>query len=142
VEKLRAKQASRLSAIKASEANTKLFYLQANGRRRKNFIHLLNTTDGVLFTHKEKAAKLFDHYSSHFGRPQQREHSLDWQELGLAQHDLSHLEDDFTEEELLVVIQEIATDKAPSPDAYIGVFYKKSWNLVKQDLLDALVCFS
>jgi len=35
VEKLRAKQASRLTAIQAAEANAKLFYLQANGRRRK-----------------------------------------------------------------------------------------------------------
>jgi hypothetical protein len=36
VEKLRAKQASRLASIRAAEANSKLFYLQANGRRRKN----------------------------------------------------------------------------------------------------------
>ncbi|KAG2640579.1 hypothetical protein PVAP13_2KG100016, partial [Panicum virgatum] len=38
VEKLRLKQQSRLSAIRAAEANSKLFYLHANGRRRKNFI--------------------------------------------------------------------------------------------------------
>jgi hypothetical protein len=43
VEKLRAKQASRLTSIRASEANSKLFYLQANGRRRKNIIHSLHS---------------------------------------------------------------------------------------------------
>lgn len=35
VEKLRARQQSRLISIRASEANSKLFYLQANGRRGK-----------------------------------------------------------------------------------------------------------
>jgi hypothetical protein len=41
VEKLRAKQASRLNYIKAEEANSKLFFLCANGRRRKNHIFSL-----------------------------------------------------------------------------------------------------
>jgi hypothetical protein len=43
VEKLHAKQTSRISSIRASEANSKLFFLQANGRRRKNYIHSLMT---------------------------------------------------------------------------------------------------
>lgn len=47
VEKLRAKQMSRLAHIRALEANTKLFYMQANGRRRKNAIHSLETENGV-----------------------------------------------------------------------------------------------
>jgi hypothetical protein len=36
IEKLRARQRSRLVSIRAAEANEKLFYMQANGRRRKN----------------------------------------------------------------------------------------------------------
>lgn len=36
VEKLRARQASRLVSIKAEEASSRRFYLHANGRRRKN----------------------------------------------------------------------------------------------------------
>ena len=38
VDKLRARQQSRLINIRACEANSKLFFLQANGIRRKNFI--------------------------------------------------------------------------------------------------------
>lgn len=142
VEKLCAKQVSRLSAIKASEANSKLFYLQVNGRRRKNFIHLLNTPGGTVWSHEDKASKLFEHYNNHFGRPQPRESSLDWPALGLVQHDLSHLEENSTVEELLVVIQEFASEKAPGPDGYIGLFFKQSWNLIKQDLFQALTFFS
>jgi uncharacterized protein involved in type VI secretion and phage assembly len=104
VERLRARQSSRLLSIKAAEANTKLFYIQANGCRRKNYIHSLNTVDGVVFSHGEKASKLYEHYSNHFGRPQPREHTLNWHALGLPSFDLSRLEEDFTEEELLTVI--------------------------------------
>jgi hypothetical protein len=44
IEKLRAKQNSRLIAIRAAEANAKLFYLQANGRRQKtSFTHFIQS---------------------------------------------------------------------------------------------------
>jgi exonuclease III len=142
VERLRARQSSRLLSIKAAEANTKLFYIQANGCRRKNYIHSLNTVDGVVFSHGEKASKLYEHYSNHFGRPQPREHTLNWHALGLPSFDLSRLQEDFTEEDLLTVIQEIAAEKAPGPDGFIGTFFKKCWNLIKQDVWHALVYFS
>jgi hypothetical protein len=54
VDKLRAKQSSRLVAIRAVEANHKLFYLQANGRRRENAILSLQTETGVLYSHDDK----------------------------------------------------------------------------------------
>jgi hypothetical protein len=82
VEKLRAKQASRLTAIRASEANSKLFFLHANGRR-KNFIHSLHTPDGLFFSHEDVAEIFFDFYSTHFGTPTPRDCTLDWQALGI-----------------------------------------------------------
>jgi hypothetical protein len=72
IEKLRARQAARLVPIQASEANSKLFYLHANARRRKNLIHSLHTEDGVCYAHDEKAALLFEHYSRQFGHPEPR----------------------------------------------------------------------
>jgi len=34
-------------------------------------------------------------------------------------------------------MQDIAPDKAPGPDGFIGYFYKASWELIKEDLLAA-----
>jgi hypothetical protein len=79
VERLRAKQASRLVSIRASEANTKLFYLQANGRRWKNHISLIESNDDIVYSHEAKAAKLFSHYSNHFGTPATRDFTLNWE---------------------------------------------------------------
>jgi hypothetical protein len=59
VDKLRAKQASRLSNIKATESSAKLFFIQANGRRRKNVIHCLHEGSRILFAQEEKEQVVF-----------------------------------------------------------------------------------
>ena len=120
LEKLRAKQQSRLSSIRAAEANTKLFYIQVNGRRRKNFIRQLHTSDGIMHTHEEKANHILQHFSSRLGIQESREVTLDWEQIQLARHNLQHLEAEFTEAELLSTVQDIASDKAPGPDGFIG----------------------
>lgn len=132
---------SRLTHIRASEANAKLFCVQANGRRRKNAIHSLELASGVCYSHEQKAQALFQHCSNHFGNPGPRDSTFNWAELGIQRHDLSFLEDPFTEEEVLAVVQEIAGDKAPGPDGYIGVFLKKSWGVIKDDLMHAIQYF-
>lgn len=84
---------------------------------------------------------MFQHYRDHFGRPVSRDLTLNWELLGLQCHDLSSLEDRFTEEEVLAVVTDIAGDKAPGPDGFIGVFLKKSWGIIKDNLMAALEYF-
>ena len=35
----------------------------------------------------------------------------------------------------------ISAEKAPGPDSYIGAFYKSSWGLIKEDVLQAINYF-
>jgi hypothetical protein len=49
---------------------------------------------------------------------------------------------DFSEEEVLAVIADMASDKAPGPDGYISVFFKSTWHIVKHDILAAVNYFS
>ena len=141
VEKIRTKQQSRLTAIKEADAQSKLFFLQINGRKRKNYIMQLQTDSGQVHSHVDKEQHIFNHFSKHFGPPEARSFTLDWERLGLPRHDLSVLEEEFTEEEVHAVVMEIATDKAPGPDGYIGAFYKASWGVIKDDLLAAVNFF-
>ena len=143
VEKLRAKQVARLSSIRAAEASSKLFYLQANGRRRKNFIQSIQSGTVTEHSHEGKANLIFTHYhySSHFGSSAGRITSLNWQALGLQRHDLAHLEAEFSEEEVKAVIDDLAADKAPGPDGFISIFFKKSWLTIKEDIMAALLYF-
>ena len=125
VEKLRARQHSRLVSIRASEANSKQFYLHANGRRRKNFIRHLPTPNGLLTTHDEKANCVFQLFNSRIGTQQSREVTVDQDLIGLRRIDLQHLEDEFTEEEVNAVIQEIAPVKHLVRMASLEVFTKR-----------------
>ena len=78
VEKLRAKQSAHLSAVQAAEAGFKLFYLQANARRRKNFIQSLKVGAQNFYSHEEKAAAVYNHFSQHFATPPTRAVTLNW----------------------------------------------------------------
>lgn len=71
----------------------------------------------------------------------QRELSLNWEEVSLPRLDLAHLELDFTEEEVQGVVLDLACDKAPGPDGFIGTFLKKSWPAIKGDVMHAVQFF-
>lgn len=53
--------------------------------------------------------------------------------------DLSDLEDIFKEEEVWQVIKEIPPDQALGPDDFIGAFYHKAWDVIKPDIMAALL---
>lgn len=61
IEKLRARQRSRITYIKAGDANSKFFFLSANGRRRKNFIQKLDTLQGTVHR-QEKEGAILGHF--------------------------------------------------------------------------------
>jgi hypothetical protein len=132
IEKLRVKQQSRLNYIRAAEANSKLFHLYLNGRCRKNHIQSLLTPDGLLHLHDDKELHIFQHFSSQFGPPMQRTITLDWNRLNLPRLELRPLEEAFTEEEVASVISDMASDKAPGPDGYIGAFFRSAWPVMKR----------
>lgn len=124
VEKLRLRQQSRLTWIKATDACSSLFFLGANGRKRKNHIQCLHTPVGQLHNHQDKAKAIYDHFSQAFGEPPERRHTLDWDRIGLPRHQLQHLEVPFTEDETREVITNLPGEKAPGPDGYIGIFFQ------------------
>jgi hypothetical protein len=61
------RQRSRLTWIKEGSANTKLFHLRANGRRRKNHIPELVGENGRVSTHVEKEEILYNFFKGSLG---------------------------------------------------------------------------
>jgi hypothetical protein len=44
----------------------------------------------------------------------------------------------FTEQEVKDVIKAAPREKAPGPNGFIGIFFPKCWDVIKEDLLRAL----
>jgi hypothetical protein len=76
VEKIRARQRSRLTNIKYGDANTKLFFLRANFCRRKKHIQILQTADGLAIKHDNKTKEIERHFCNVLGTKQTRSTSL------------------------------------------------------------------
>ena len=84
---------------------------------------------------------MLNHFSKLFGPPPSRAETLNWENLGLPRVNLDHLEEEFSEEEIHAVVKELKSDKAPGPDGFIGIFYKSSWGVIKENLKAAINFF-
>jgi hypothetical protein len=138
VHKFKLRQWFRLTWIRISDANSKLFHLRANARRRKNHIATLQYMGTEYTGEEEKAAALHDHFSNHLGFPACRQNTLNWKTLRLQTHDLRDLDNDITETEIEQAISKMPSEKALGPDGYISGFFKRCWHIVKLDVIEAL----
>ncbi|KAM0917188.1 hypothetical protein ACQ4PT_009626 [Festuca glaucescens] len=132
------RQRAQLSTIRLGDANTRLFHLRANGRRRKNFIQTLTTVDGFAVTHAEKQNVITGHFEQFLGKVDQRTRSLRWDELGYAPHDLGHLEAPFSSDELRAAVFALPAEKVPGPDGFIGLFFRSCWEILEEDLYNTV----
>lgn len=58
---------------------------------------------------------------------------IEWDPISDLQR--NQLELPFTEEEIWIAIKALGSNKSPGPDGYTAEFFKKTWNILKADLL-------
>ena len=76
IEKLRARQRSRLKYLKAGDMHPQKFFLTANGGRKKNYIQTLQMQQGFLHTQEEKEGAILQYFSSVLGKQAVRNQTL------------------------------------------------------------------
>jgi hypothetical protein len=135
IERARKKQCARIANIKEGDANTKFFHLRVNARRRKNHIHRIKHNNGWVTNHEHKEVIVLSHFSSVMGRGEARKCDFNWDGIVFENPSLQHLGEPFTEEEVLHAIKQLPGDKAPGPDGFTGIFFKRCWDVVKTDLM-------
>jgi hypothetical protein len=113
---------SRIGWRKEGDANTKLFHMHAQHRKRKNFIGKLTSQGEVFTSHEDKANFVQEFYGSLLCSRLNREHSIDLQALGIPTHDLTALDLPFFEEEAWDIIKNLPSDKAPCLMGLQGAF--------------------
>jgi hypothetical protein len=95
----------------------------------------------VAVTQEDKENVVYQHFMKHIGTYVPRICNLNFANLGWQPKLLSHLENPVTEEELHSVIAHAPKEKALRPDGVIGRFFSSCWNIIKQDLLEAVEYF-
>jgi hypothetical protein len=75
-------QQSRLTWLKKGDANSKYFQIMISVRKKKNFIHSLQTNDGEVVTHEDKHKVILDHFEHHIGSYVPKSCGLNFSALG------------------------------------------------------------
>ena len=87
------------------------------------------------------AQALYEHYNSILGSSFERTRRIHLNAIGLPSLDLSDLEVLFNEEEIGAVVMDLPNDKASGPDGFTGLFYKRDWDIIKADIMNAFYAF-
>jgi hypothetical protein len=141
VQKARAKQHLRLKWIREGDANSRLFHIYANARRKKSFVSALHGDEGVATTQQDKMRVATEFFTKAVGTNSARSRRLNWVALGYSPFNLEDLDMPFMEQELFGIIKSLPSEKAPGPDGFIGIFYKECWGVIKDDLFQAVMGF-
>jgi hypothetical protein len=80
--KCRARQWFKVTWLRLGDANTKLFHLMANARKRKNFIHSIQSENGLAVSQAEKQQAVYNHFLNNIGTYVPRQWSLNLSDLG------------------------------------------------------------
>jgi hypothetical protein len=78
-----------------------------------------------------------EHFDQLLGTASARDTTLNLAALFGETHDLSDLEEPFTEQEIWAAIKRLPANKAPGPDGFTGEFMRACWSTIKHDVLDA-----
>jgi hypothetical protein len=95
-----AMQESRVLWLSEGDASTKLFHVQANVWRRRQFIRSLEHDGQILVCEDRKVAVIIEYFDSILGMPPTRDCSIGFDQLGLPHLQLHQLYDRFTKEEV------------------------------------------
>jgi hypothetical protein len=67
--KIKLKQRSRITWLKAGDANTRFFHRKANARHRKNVIHALQSDNGMITDQNAMLDLAHNHFDHLLGKP-------------------------------------------------------------------------
>jgi hypothetical protein len=81
------------------------------------------------------AEALFAHYNQLLGTPAPRSASVRFDHIGLLTLELLGL----TKEDIWAVVRDTPDEEAPQPDGFTGLFYKSAWEVIKLDIISALI---
>lgn len=88
----------------------------------------------IVTDHESKAEVLWHAFKQRLGITEFTEIQYNLAPL-LQEVDLSGMDDPFTMEEITSVLKDIPLDHALGPDGFNGMFFKRCWSIIKEDIV-------
>ena len=133
------RQKSRIQWLKEGDKNTKFFHRTANANRHHNCIESITYGESRWETQEEIHKGIVDFYQDLYS---EKEH---WRPVlggvdftSLEAEEAAHLERPFSEEEVVLALNQISGEKALGPDGFTLAFFHHCWDVVKKEVLDSL----
>lgn len=131
------KQRNTVNRIKFGDECTKYFHSMATTSYRRNLIAQIQDDYGIsLVLHEEKANHFWCSFKNRMGISEEVHMEFNLSNLMpvLPNSSIDSLVMPFTKAEIDRIIKIMPVDKAPGPDGFNGLFIKKCWNIIKEDV--------
>ncbi|KAL8493435.1 hypothetical protein ACS0TY_024589 [Phlomoides rotata] len=133
-------QMAKMKWAKQGDANSSLFHRVVNKRASSNGINGLWMGDKWRDAVKEVKGEITTHFSNHFSetitdRPKLKAGIFN---RTISPADKVRLEAPFSEDDIKQAIWDCESDARPGPDGFTFGFFKKFWNVMKNDWLELL----
>ncbi|XP_022040603.1 uncharacterized protein LOC110943155 [Helianthus annuus] len=137
------KQKAKLEWLSAGDGNTSFFHNFVKSRNARNKIHLIRDANGIQHEGVDVEKALVDHYANFLGiEAEVEELNMEGLFVNTVNPDLAdHMIRPVTREEVKAAMFSIADNKAPGPDGYTSVFFKKAWDVVGDEVSTAILQF-
>ena len=131
--------------LEASDKGSKLFHCLMNQRNRRNFIAEIRNENGELSNSIAEVGDIFANYFQHLLGSSKMTVPLDENVISrgprLQVADVDMLLAPISDDDIRSVIFSIGNDKAPGPDGYSALFFKKAWSIVGKDVCNSVKDF-
>jgi hypothetical protein len=135
---------SRESWLKCRDLNTRFYHSSTLIRRRSNAVNFLKTNEGAWLSNRAEIGGSFvSHFSNLYSssKPPVAEDMLSLFSPTISEEDNIFLCSLPPEEEIVQSLSSLGSTKAPGPDGFTALFYKKYWAIVKLDVLNSISNF-
>ena len=140
------KQKARIQWLKLGDQNTNFFRKTIKARNSRNTIKAINLANGCRIEDpeniKQEAVAHFQNILCSDGPSTNHNQYLDNLDgLSWSPQHLDSLNSRITHEEIKNAIFSMKDSKAPGPDGFTSLFYKKTWSIVGRDVVEAVESF-
>ena len=138
------KQKSRIQWLKLGDQNSKFFHKTVKSRNSRNTMKSITLENGCRIEDPASIKQEFvNHFQSVLGSNMQDPTPVEYNVDGLvwSSEHLDILNSRITHEEIKRSMFSIDSTKAPGPDEFSSLFFKRAWSIIGSEVCDAIADF-